>query len=52
MGTRIQLTPEQSEREYERAVAAAIDYNKAHEDTRMFVRQLPGGNVQIIIQKL
>lgn len=52
MGTRIQLTPEQEEAAWQQAIAAVHEYNATHTDTQMSVRPLPGGNVQIVIEKV
>lgn len=51
MATRILFTPDQAKRALSEAIDFAEKYNAEHEDTQMIVRPLPGGNVQIVVEK-
>lgn len=51
MATHIQLEPEATAAALAELEEIVADYNDEHEDTRMFVRQLPGGNMQVFVEK-
>lgn len=49
MGDRIQFDEAQAAKNRQEAKDAAATYNKLHLPTKMIVRELPGGNVQIVV---